>query len=173
MKMRKSTRTVRTIKRDLGNVLEVVKASKENIRPSRMELNTWEDVQAVLSSTSGIVTGLKWKKTIIKMMGYVYRSDKVLSVCQIKDCAKGRELLLMVTEDKILISNGTFMDCIWYEKIVYLGKKQGVVSDYVVIETDLLIYEFTWSNKKLATFTNKTLFNKVRRTTTTRQLEAF
>lgn len=169
-------RTVSLAKRELGNVVEVVKASKENIRPSRMVLNTWEDVQAVLTSTSGIVAGLKWKKTIIKMMDYVYGDDKVLSVCPIKEYNKGMELLLMVTENEILISNGNYMDCIRYEKIIYLGKKQGVVSDYIVIKTDLFTIEFTWDNKKgdlkLAYYTRKILFSKVRRITTTRQLEA-
>ena len=177
MEMRKSTGTVRTIKRELGNVLEVVRASKENVRPSRMILNTWEDVQAVLSSTSGVVAGLKWKKAIQKMMNHVLKNDKVLSVCPIRDCEMGAEMLLMVTDSKIIISDGKFVLPLWYGDVSYLGKKQGVVSDYIVMETDDYLIEFTWDSKKgdlkLVYHTRKILFNKVRRTTTTRQLEVF
>ena len=89
----------------------------------------------------------------------------------------GIEMLLMVTDKEIIISDGKFNLPLRYEDVTYMGKKQGVVSDYIVLESDKYLIEFTWNNKKgdlkLAYHTRKILFSKVRRTTTTRQLEAF
>lgn len=163
----------RTVKRELGNVLKMikVKASKKDINLSRMTLHTCEDVQAVLSSASNVVTGLKWKKVIPKMMERVYRNDKVLSVCPVKDCEMGVDLLLMTTDKKVVVSSDKFTVSIYYDDIIYLGRKQGVVSNYTVIETDEYLIEFVWDNKKLAKFTNNILFSKVRGTTTTMSLE--
>lgn len=148
------------MKKEMKNIVKMVKVVVKDVTLSEMEIITCEDAQAVVTKAAGVVSGLKWKKAIQRMMQGVERSEKVLSVCPAEDVRTGKDLLFMVTMKKVLVCDGKRISVIPVEQIKTLAARKGIVSDHIELEAQSHLFEFTWKNKKLGKFTQDIILNK-------------
>ena len=148
------------MKKEMKNLVKMVKVVVKEVTLSEMEIITCEDAQAVVTKASGVVAGLKWKKAIQRMLHKVERTDKVLSVCPIEDINTGKDMLLMVTMKNMIFCDGSKLLVMPYEEVRSLAARKGIVSDHIELDTHSYLFEFTWKDKKLGNFTQDIILNK-------------
>lgn len=153
---------IKTVKKEVVNMVKLMGVLANDCDLAKAKVFTPEDCMALLSKTSGVVAGAKWKQFIPSMMDHVGRHNKVVAVCTVKDLNSDTELLMMVTDMKVLLSDGSTVLNTYYEEIEFLLSRKGVVSNYMELETITNVIQFTWCNKKTGKFMTDLIIKKVR-----------